>query len=242
MERVSIQVLHRCSLLILFFHATLSKKVTVNRFPRFSQWAIACFLFPLIFQCRGIKCVTHHPVQSNACLLHGLLTWRGKSHDASTRKKKKAAQKPKQWTLPGLEFAANRGGHVRGCSGPGGAGLGATRGRDDGLVCWWYDGMMGRWVVRVYVRVWKRLRRDHDSRGGRGSCPWRDLVWLQTTWLLRVTLPRGCPSTHPQPTSSANGPLKALSSQSPPTPTRNSREDELCSERALPVTHWRYRQ
>lgn len=70
------------------FHATLSKKVTVNRFPRFSQWAIACFLLPLIFQCRGIKCVTHRPAQSNACLLHALLTWRGKSPDAAARKKK----------------------------------------------------------------------------------------------------------------------------------------------------------
>lgn len=89
MERVSIQPLHRCWPLILLFHATLSKKVTVNRFPRFSQWAIACFLLPLIFQCRGIKCVTHRPAQSNACLLHALLTWRGKSHDAAAKKKKK---------------------------------------------------------------------------------------------------------------------------------------------------------
>lgn len=79
----SIHALRRCSLLIFLFHATLSKKVTVNRFPRFSQWAIACFLFPLIFQRRGIKCVTRRLAQSNACLLHALLTWRGKSHDAS---------------------------------------------------------------------------------------------------------------------------------------------------------------
>lgn len=82
------------SLLILLFHATLSKKVTVNRFPRSSQWAIACFLLPLIFQGRGIKCVTHRPLQSNACLLHALLTWRGKSHDAFAKKKKKTCGNP----------------------------------------------------------------------------------------------------------------------------------------------------
>lgn len=119
MERVSIQPLHRCWPLILLFHATLGKKVTVNRFPRFSQWAIACFLLPLIFQCRGIKCVTHRPAQSNACLLHALLTWRGKSHDAAVKeRKKKILQKPKQLVF-GLVFAANQGGDDSGCSGPG---------------------------------------------------------------------------------------------------------------------------
>lgn len=112
-----------------------------------------------------------------------------------------------------------------------GAGLRATQGRDDGLMCCWCDGMTGRWVVCV----WRRLRGDHASRGGRGSCPWRDLVRLQTTWPLRVTLARGCLSTHPQRTSSANGPLKALSSQSPPTPHPVTEEklydvqNELCS-------------
>lgn len=95
------------------FHATLSKKVTVNRFLRFSQWAIACFLLPLIFQCRGIKCVTHRPAQSNACLLHALLTWRGKSPDAAARKKKKkknpaGTQTVAVWTGVGSQSGRRR--------------------------------------------------------------------------------------------------------------------------------------
>lgn len=157
------------SLLSLLLHATLSKKVTVNRFPRFSQWAIACFLFPLIFQCQGIKCVTHRPVQSNVCLLHALLTWRGKSHDAPTKKKKN----PKHWTLFGLAHTANQG---RDCEPRSHAG---KRWRPRVVNAMWHGQVGG-----VCLRPWG----DHTSRGGGCSCPWRDLVCLQTTWPLRVTL------------------------------------------------------
>lgn len=67
------QALFRRSVLIGLLHATLSKKVTVNRFPRFSQWAITCFLSLLIFQCQGIKCVTHHLRRGYARLFYTLL-------------------------------------------------------------------------------------------------------------------------------------------------------------------------
>lgn len=110
------------SLLILLFHATLSKKVTVNRFPRFSQWAIACFLFPLIFQCQGIKCVTRHPVQSNACVLHALLTWRGKSHDASAKKKPSATAETQTVKVVWTGLCSQSGRTCDGCSGSGGGG------------------------------------------------------------------------------------------------------------------------
>lgn len=139
------------SLFILLFHATFSRKVTVNRFPRFSQWAIAPFLLPLIFQCQGIKCVIQRAVPLNACLLHGLLTRRGESHDASgvKKEKKKNLRKPKQRSLFRLVDAASRGG---------GKVNEEPRGEEMTASCVVdVTAMTGRWAACVCVCVWWRV-------------------------------------------------------------------------------------
>lgn len=74
-----------------------------------------------------------------------------------------------------------------------------THKRDDGLVCWWYDGMTGTRVGLCFLWAVCVCLCDHANRCGRVVCPWRDPAWLQTTWPPRGTSPCGCPSTHPHP-------------------------------------------
>lgn len=131
------------------------------------------------------------------------------------KKKKKTLWKPKEWTLFGLVYAASQGGHVNGCSGSGGGGTVSHAGK--------------RWRPRVLLMWWRAgglcvfggdCEEITPAEVGEAAVP--GVIWCHRRphgCCVSHEPVRGCLSAHPQRTSSANGPLKALSSQSPPTPT-----------------------